>query len=230
MYVQMTCQAFGEHFQQFRCMGCRWFVAIAALGNHCVFGVTFRTSDLAVLAWGAFPLHVNVFMAGITGQQVNISAQGNCQRLVNRVTLHTCCLGLSLKMRFMALATSRNVTVPIMVATVTCLFSVLAWELLQFGCLRTVAIGADSGQHMSHRYAFRCVWILVTIHTLDMLGAMRLAVTSDALRHDLRIVFLQRIVRMEYLMTFAAVELVLAAGNFQVAEMLGVALAALSDG
>ena len=72
--------------------------------------------------------------------------------------------------------------------------------------------------------------IIVTVHTLNMLGPVYLPVTGRTLRHEFRIVFFHRVVGVKNLMTLAAVELVFAAHIFQRSELARMTLTALGDG
>ena len=130
MNVQVTIETLREHRHELFVVRCRSLVAVAAGRYQPVFRMTFCTTDLSMFTWRSIPSGVNIRVAGVTGFQVNIGCQGNCPRLVHRVTLHAGGLSLGRKMWFVTFCTHGNITVSAVVATVTCLFCVLAGEFL----------------------------------------------------------------------------------------------------
>ena len=145
--VQVTSQAFREHFQKLRRMRFRWRVAVGAFRNQTVPGMAFSAADLTMLTRRGGPLVVDAIMAVVAGSQVDICCQVNLQWFMHFVAASTTGELLGFKVRFMALLAGRNVPVPLVVAGTTTLFRVLAWELFELRCLISVAIRAVSFQH-----------------------------------------------------------------------------------
>lgn len=204
-------------------------MTVGAFRDQSVPGMTCGAADLAVFTWGCRPLGVNSVMAGITGLQINRIRQGDIQRLVNIMALGTGRHGLCFKMRFMTFVAAWNIAVPIVVAAATFQLGMFARRRLQLLGLITVTTGAKACKPVGQGDTTWRMRIYMAGQTLHMLGAMWGSMAGSALRHDLRVIVLPRVIGMKNFMTFSAIELMLATGLFQVSKLPRMALPTLVD-
>ena len=225
----MAGQALREHLKQFFGMRFRWRVAVGAFWNQAVPGVAKGTADRAVLAGRVAPFCVDVAVTGIAGFYINRFTQTDLERLVNIMALGAGRHRLGREVWLVAFGAGRYIAVTIMMATAALLLGVLTWLRFQLLGLFAVTVSADPRQHVGHRHPTRCVGVFVAVQTLNMLISMPIIMTSHAFRHDVRVIFLQRIVGMTDLRAFATINTMHSARFFEVPEMGRMALTALGD-
>lgn len=125
----MTAEAVRKPLKHLRRV--RYLVAVGAIRQIAVAGVTFGTVDLPMPAVGLAPASGDICMAALAGFRLNVGREGNLQGLVDGVTHCTGSLGLFREVGLVAFGAVRDAAVALAVTVLTSLLGMGAGELLQ---------------------------------------------------------------------------------------------------
>lgn len=170
-------------------------------------GMTGDTGHLGMLAFAASPNPINSGMATGAGLELDITLEGDLQRLVHRMTGGATLKRLLFIVTLMTNEAGRDKSVLIMTGR-TPLQSMFAGELLQLSCRRGVTVSTILGQAIGHDHIERRMRVSVTGQTFGLLRPMGLRVAARTLGHNIRPVILVRIIGMKLLVTVLAIKLV----------------------